>query len=267
MMRCSLVGALASLALHGAVIRGTVVENQTGKALSRASVALQPIAGTPGNPLTAITNSYGGFEFGPLAAGAYVLKASRRGFISTEYGQKQWNSAGSPIVVTGDASPFLTIRLPRYGAITGTIVDENDVGLPQHDVVAYRFTQPPQLVTRASTDDRGVYRISGLEPGVYVVRTAAKQDETAEYSPTFSQETLQLEQAQTVPVYLDQDSRDVNVRPAPGKLLTLSGVAATSATPGGSITVTLASDMGRQSTVGPAPLPYRFSALSPGLYE
>src|SRR5262249_18645680 len=125
-------------ALPAAVIRGTVVENQTSKPLSRTTVSLEPVSGTPGNPHSARTNIYGTFEFDSLAPGAYVIRASRRGFRPTEYGQKNWNSAGRPIVLAADASTFVTIRLPRYGAITGTILDENDVGLPQQTVVAYR---------------------------------------------------------------------------------------------------------------------------------
>src|SRR5688572_16277847 len=126
--------------LSAAGIRGTVVENQTGKSLSRAFVALQPVAGTPGVPVSMRTNNHGAFTFPNLAAGAYVLKVTRRGFVPTEYGQKRWDSAGVPIALGAEDSPFVTIRLPRYGAITGMVIDENDVGLSDHEVVAYRAT-------------------------------------------------------------------------------------------------------------------------------
>lgn len=254
----------ASIALHAAVIRGTVVENQTGKALSRAVVALQPIDGTPGKPLTVRTSRNGGFEFSSLAPGAYVVKVSRRGFMPAEYGQKRWNSAGVPVFLTEDASPFLTVRLPRYGGITGAVVDENDVGLPQHDVLVYRATQPPQLVTRTTSDDRGVYRIYGLEPGAYLIRSGAKQDEVTEYVPTFARETLRVEESRPVPVYLEEDSKNVDVRPLSAKLFTVAGAAIPSAPGAGPVSVTLASDIGRQTTVGP---PFSFGSLPAGQYE
>jgi hypothetical protein len=254
----------ATLALHGAVIRGTVVENRTGRALSRTLVSLQPVAGTPGKASSINTSTSGGFEFLSLAPGAYVLKASRRGFIPMEYGQKRWNSAGLPVILAEDSSPFLTIRLPRYGAVTGTIVDENDVGVPQPEVLVYRATQPPQLAGRSTGDERGVYRISGLEPGSYLVRTTAKQEEGAEYLPTFSRETSRVEQAHAAEVYLDEDSKDVNVRPMQGRLFTLSGSAEPFPPTAGPVTVTLVSDMGRQTGAGPG---FRFDALPPGQYE
>jgi hypothetical protein len=72
-----------------AVIRGNVVENQTGKPLARALVALRPIQGTLGGPQGLRTDSYGAFAFDSLAAGAYVVRVSKPGFLPTEYGQKR----------------------------------------------------------------------------------------------------------------------------------------------------------------------------------
>lgn len=255
--------ALAALPLSGAVIRGVVVEHQTGRVLSRTTVILQPVAGAS-EGRSVRTGSSGQFVFDALAPGVYVLKASRRGFMPMEYGQKQWNAAGRPVAVTADESPFLTIRLPRYPGITGTVVDENDVGLPDIEVVAYRATQPPVLVSRAASDDRGVYRIPGLTPGSYFVRSAAGRGDFTEYLPTFSRESLSVNEARLVQVYFDSDARDVDVRPVTGKLFTISGGVSPASLPVGPITVTLASDMGRQVRQGPF---FQFRGLAPGQYE
>jgi len=258
--------ALWTTALGAAVIRGNVVENQTGKPLARAMVTLQPVQGTPGGIQTMRADSYGAFSFGSLDPGAYVVRVSKTGFRPTEYGQKRWNAAGTPLALIADSAVFVTIRLPRYGFVTGTVLDENDVGLAQHRVVAYRDGQPPLLVTSAISDDRGVYRLSGLEPGTYLVRTAAVQNDGLDYLPTFSKETLRVEEAHLVPVTIDEESPSVDVRPAPGQLVTLSG--AVEGTAPGAITLTLASDMGRQTVQGLGPrLPFEFPALAPGSYE
>jgi hypothetical protein len=261
-----LVLALAlTTSVSAAVIRGTVVENRTGKPLSRVSVVLRPIAGTPGGQLATNTNNFGGFEFQSLVGGSYLVKASRRSFLPLEYGQKQWNSAGQPIVLTDDGSAFLNIRLMRYGGITGTIVDENDIGLSDHEVVAYRNTVPPQIAARGKSDDRGMYRISGLEPGIYLVRTTGTQDEQISYVPTFSKETQQREEARTVQVFLDEDATGMDIRPAPGKLLTIS-VRAEPVDPClVEVTITLASDLGRRTVT--APCVFQFGSLPPGAYE
>src|SRR5689334_19113612 len=158
-MRDSLVLLLAAVSLHAAVIRGVVVEHSTGKALARTNIVIAPLPGTPGNPRGLRSNTYGNFEISGLPAGAYLVSASRRGFPQVQYGQKNWRAAGMPVVLAEDQAAFLNIRMPRYGAITGIAVDENDVGLPDHEVVAYRYAKPPRLAARAQADDRGVFRI------------------------------------------------------------------------------------------------------------
>jgi hypothetical protein len=257
--------ALVTGTLDAAVIRGVVVEHQTGKPLARALVVVQPVAGTPGATLSARTNPYGAFEFPPLAAGAYLVSASKRSFAPLQYGQKQWKSAGVPVILEEAATPFLSLRLQRFGAIAGVIADENDVGLPEHDVVVFRNTRPPQLAGRGRTDDRGMYRIGGLEPGSYVVRTIGKQYDEGGYVPTFSKETARLDEAHAVDVNLDQQVEDANVRPFPGQLFLVAGQAITS--PPAQVTLTLISDMGSETTVSDAAGNFRFNPQAPGPYE
>jgi len=191
-----------------------------------------------------------------------VVRASRRGFIAMEYGQKRWNSAGTPVEATENEAPYLTIRLPRLSGITGTVVDENDIGIPNAEVAAYRLAAPPELITRARADDRGAYRLSGLEPGAYLVRSAAFQDEDVSYVPTFSRETEKAAESHPVEVTLDRDATYVDVKPAQGRLFTLAGQVIPSNLPG--IRVTLVSDMGRQTSQGGT---FRFNSLAPGDYE
>jgi hypothetical protein len=266
-MRFSLLYLLASAALHAAIIRGTVVEHASGKPLARTQVVLAPVPGTPGPTQAARTSTYGTFEFSALPGGSYLVSASRRGFPPVHYGQKNWRAAGTPIVLAEDQSTFLTLRMPRYGGIQGTVVDENDVGMPEHEIVAYRNTRPPRLVARAQTDDRGIFRIAGLEPGRYLVRTAGRQYEDGGYLPTFARETARVDDAAFFEVDLDRDSLEAKVRPFPGRLYNIGGrVFCTSLPP---VTVTLVSDIGRETvTVNTCQGgEFRFPNKPPGLYE
>ena len=274
-LRLFLLLALTACILQAAVIRGTAVEHYTGKYLARVVVTAQPIGNTAGGPISTRTNVSGLFEFSALPAGAYVVKASRLGFMPVEYGQKRWNSAGLPVTLEEAGTAFLALRLPRWGAISGTVVDENDIGLPEHEVAAYRNTRPPQLVAHVKSDERGVYRISGLEPGVYLVRTTGAQYEEGTYLPTFSKESIPVENARFVEVDLDQQVNNMDVRPLLGKLFTVSGIVTTDPPnpqppdpPPPSTLVTIATDMGRQNLVVNGPFgAFRFTALSPGPYE
>jgi hypothetical protein len=268
-MRTWLPAALACAQLHAAVIRGVVVENVSGRPLARSLVVLEPVAGTAGGPLSVRTNAYGSFEFAPLAAGAYLLTASRRSFATVEYGQKRWKAPGVPILLDEAASTFLTIRLPRFGAIAGTIVDENEVGISDYDVITYRNTRPPEIAGKARTDDRGMYRIFGLEPGSYLLRTVTKTfEDGGMYLPTFYRDAASVEDARTVDVMLDGQAGDVNVRPTPGRLLALGGKVSVPVAGRQAATVTLVSDMGSESVSSDsATNEFHFNPVAPGDYE
>ena len=258
---------LAAGTLHSAAIRGVVVENQTGRPLARTLVTIQPTAGTAGAPQSVRTNAYGAFEFPRVAPGAWLVTASRRAFAPQQYGQKRWKSAGVPIVVDETAAATVNLRLPRFGSIGGAVVDENDVGLPELEVLAYRNTRPPELAAHAVTDDRGMYRLWGLEPGSYLVRTAAKKGDDDSYLPTFAREAARVEEARPVEVELDRETGEVNVRPFPGRLYSIAGQAYASPQTQIPVTVTLVSDMGSQNTMTDSSGSFHFDSVSPGLYE
>jgi hypothetical protein len=158
-----------------------------------------------------------------------------------EYGQKRWNSAGAPISLASDNSPFVTVRLPRYGVIAGTIVDENDVGLPRRASLPTRTRGRPKL--RASPSPT-IERCFALPGSSRAPRSAADENDGVEYLPTFSKETPHVDEARTVEAYIDEETKSDNLRPIPGQLFTLSGAAIT-VPEGIPVTVTLVSDMGR----------------------
>ena len=161
----------------------------------------------------------------------------------------------------------VSIRLPRFGAIVGTVLDENDVGMPEHEVVAYLNMRPPQIVTRAKTDDRGMFRLYGLDPGSYLVRSVWKQYEEGGYLPTFAKETDLVDQAYPFEVNFDQQVDRADVRPMPGRLYTLS-VEVITIPPNPieplPVTLTLASEMGRETVQASN---HRFGPLPAGQYE
>jgi len=252
--------------LQAAVIRGTVVENQTGHPLAHASVLLEPVPGSPGIRMTGHTNRYGLFEFGGTAPGTYILQATRTPFLTAYYGQKRWNSAGMPLTVTESETQFVTIRMMRFAALAGSVVDENDVGQPQFEVAAYRDITPLQLVAHATADERGAYRIYGLLPGTYVVRSVGKELAGIGYKPTFAHETETVDQARTVDLEIEQEAREMNLRPLPGQLFSLFVKAnpLEPIEPPGPTTLTLASEMGRQIVKGKE---HTFTGLPRGDYD
>src|SRR5262249_4529256 len=74
----------------------------------------------------------------------------------------------------------VTIRMTKGGVITGKVTDSQGQPAVQIPVQAIRLRdekgRPARQVAKpfstsegANTDDRGIYRLHGLEPGVYLV--------------------------------------------------------------------------------------------------
>ncbi len=265
----SLVFAVTAISQYAsaAVLRGIVTEAATGNPLARTLIQIEPIAGTAGGVQTARAGDRGTFEFAKLAPGGWIVKATRPGFLPIENGQRRWNSAGFAVFVAENDAPFVALRMQRFGAVTGTVRDENGIGIPGFEIAAYRApsgAQPPQLAAHGKSDDRGVFRVSGLEPGTYLIRTAAHSEDQLQFIPTFAPSTVETENARPVDVFPDEEAHGVDVRPLHGRLLRLSGAVAGLPDEVTDITVTLAGEMGREVKHGKT---FQFPGLAPGDYE
>ena len=248
----------------GAVINGSVSENDTGRPLARARVVLEPrktaSAVTQKNTWT---RSSGEFSFESLPAGTYVLRAEKAGRAAFSYGQRRPDEPGTPIVLQADSHFSVELRLPRLGAVTGQVVDENQVGLPGLTVYAYQLGKRLRAIAVAQADDRGAYRLAGLKPGRYVIRTGpARLEDGLELVPTYFPETLSASEATPVEVRLDRESSGIHIAPQRGHLASVEGrVIGT-----GADSVLLLSQMGRQDAKLRAGGGFKFEQVEPGAY-
>jgi hypothetical protein len=153
-------------------ISGRVLAADTGRPVRRARVLLASAAGPQRNVLT---DDNGTFELMGLAGGRYTLTASRSGFVTLSYGQRRPRQGGTPLeLAAGQDLKGIDIRLPRGSVITGRIVDDSGEAMAgvMVRVLAYQYGQGERRLTAAGggqTDDRGEYRIWGLNPGTYYV--------------------------------------------------------------------------------------------------
>ena len=88
--------------------------------------------------------------------------------------------------------------------ITGTLLDEHGEAIPNTPVRALRYVTQNGLRTlqssgNAQTDDRGIYRLFGLQPGEYLV-SATPRNNSREFVAVQQREAVQsaLERARTV---------------------------------------------------------------------
>jgi len=161
------------LAAGTAVVSGTVMVSGTGQPARRARVTLNALE-AGGGARTATTDENGRYAFLGLPAGRYTLAASKQGHVSVLYGQTLPGRPGTPIEL-GEGQKFsATLQLPRGGVLTGMVIDEYGEPAPGTQVRAMRYVfqggrRAPQQAGTGGTDDRGIYRIFGLQPGEYIV--------------------------------------------------------------------------------------------------
>jgi Carboxypeptidase regulatory-like domain len=179
------------LAKGTASIKGKVVAAPGGRALRRVQISLS--SPDLGEAKSVSTNSQGLFEFTELPAGRYTLTASRAGYLRTYYGQRRYGETGRPIELA-DGQRFVDadFSLPRTGAIIGRVTDEVGDPMPNASVypMQWKYFRGQRRLTPVAgggpfnrTDDTGQYRITGLEPGEYMVMAVTRDSWTDDKNP------------------------------------------------------------------------------------
>lgn len=153
-------------------IGGTVVVAGSGQPARRARVNLT--APQEGTGRTTYTDDSGAFSFTLLPEGRYSLNASKSGYINGAFGQRIPGRPGAAIHLADGQKLQVQLHVWRGAVITGTLLDEHGEAIPNTPVRAMRYVlqdgqRTLQQNRNAQTDDRGVYRIFGLQPGEYLV--------------------------------------------------------------------------------------------------
>jgi protocatechuate 3,4-dioxygenase beta subunit len=161
-----------------AALVGRVIDAETGAGLGGATVVLRPF-GSGFAVSTVFATDAGEFTFGGLGRAQYTLLARHAGYLDGSYGQEFPDELETPIDLDGsNRVADLVVPLWRLASIAGTVVDQKGAPLVSVDVlaVARTFTSGRttfQPVARATTDDRGAYRMATLSAGHYMVALSA----------------------------------------------------------------------------------------------
>lgn len=173
------------------VIAGRVIDAASGEALGKAEVRLSggaPGGSQPGSPaaraMVARTGADGAFLLQGIEAGDYVLSVSRRAYAAcgsdvNGLPGRQQGCATRFTLRAGQKLENVQIRLLRAAVVTGEVRDED--GEPMAGVVVeaeqYRYLRGTKVLTatsRATSDDRGQYRLYNLSPGRYFVKAQGR---------------------------------------------------------------------------------------------
>lgn len=157
-----------------ATVSGIVVNDATPpQPVRRAIVTLSGGGLVPSRSV--VTDDEGRFSVTGLPEGRFIVTVRRSGFITSSYGAKRPGRPGTALAVAAGAHiPDVHVRIWRGAAIEGVVRDE--FGRPAAGVTM--FAMPARRITGAAltlnndgaiTDDRGRFRLFGLEPGTYAV--------------------------------------------------------------------------------------------------
>ena len=160
------------------LIAGRVLDPVSGTSVRDALVWLM-IDGAmwPESPRV-MTDAEGRFVFVNVPAGTYSFQAQKTGYVPGLYGAKSVMDERRDLDLTdGQLVTDLTLPIWKHAAIGGTVTDEAGEPVVGVSVRAFRklvtfgevrYT-PSFRGTVGMTDDRGMYRFSGLVAGEYIV--------------------------------------------------------------------------------------------------
>jgi protocatechuate 3,4-dioxygenase beta subunit len=142
-------------------------------------------ASTQSPAVSAITNADGRYQITNLAAGAYRVSVYAPAYVIEGESLLSYEYGKNVSIAEGEQIENLDFSLMRGGVITGKVTDDYGKPVIAEGVGAFRLDQQGKRdntaavqMLRWQTDDRGVYRIFGLEPGRYVIGVGASSKDS-----------------------------------------------------------------------------------------
>ena len=176
-----LLMALAGMALVAqpagrGVISGAVMDASSGDPVRKAVVTLT-WQGTPRSWATTRTDESGRFQFEGLPPGKYDLRATKAGDGTAIYGAESVRELGDFISLgDGETLAGLKLRVVHSASISGRVFDPEGDPVPGANVTLLRPGRNMGVrilvnYQTISTNDRGEYRFTGIDPGEYYARS------------------------------------------------------------------------------------------------
>jgi protocatechuate 3,4-dioxygenase beta subunit len=143
--------------IHGALLRGRVVDARTGAPLADARVVMTRMPATP----AATTDSDGRFALDALPDGSYEARVTR----------EQYAAASQPVVISNGSTPEIEVRMEQAPAVTIRVTDST-TGAPVDASVAIQDSSR-SFRGEATRMEPGTLR-AWLKPGSYTASVGAR---------------------------------------------------------------------------------------------
>jgi len=176
--------------------------------------------------LAATTDAEGHYKLSNVAAGGYVLLAHAPAYVvHTSDRRRRSNSGKSLNVAENDNLENVDITMTRGGVVTGKVTDEDGRPVIAESVTIFRLDQQGKRVEtdafepfgREETDDRGVYRIFGIEAGRYLIAAGSSPEEInmrtgAFYRRTYHPDATDESKAKAIEIKPGGENENVDIR-------------------------------------------------------
>lgn len=241
-------------------LRGHVAYETTGRPVRRSHIILLGESKNSGE-LTGMTDARGDFQVKNVSQGKYFIMVNAAGLITPlsvlDMEQLKGNNIDfeeirkqfEEVSVDGINDKTVEVRARLGGAISGRITyQDGDPAINVHvDIVRRKDGRIGRFIANISpssligfqTDDRGVYRFSGLPPGEYIVSAseniqhgdAGRGRMGGEYmsginslAVTYYQNATSIGSATPIKVEAGEDEKNIDITLSDRPLYTLSGI-------------------------------------------
>jgi protocatechuate 3,4-dioxygenase beta subunit len=187
-----------------------------------------------GGPVYAASSGADGkFSIGNIPKGTYTVTAKHTGYVMST--GRDGRRAFDIVLQPGDKKDDLAVKLTPMGSISGRVTGVDGVPMEGSAVTADEGTGEGPLRVQSTTDANGNFRIGGLAPGKYRVRTGQefvpfqpeiRTDGTEEihYSPTYFPNALEPAAASRVEVRPDSDASGIAIQMIRTPLVFVRGI-------------------------------------------
>jgi protocatechuate 3,4-dioxygenase beta subunit len=173
----------------------------------------------------ATTDAEGRYKLSNVAAGGYVLLAHAPAYVIQGERRRRNNSGKGLNVAENDNLENVDIAMTRGGVVTGKVTDEDGRPVIAESVTIFRLDQQGKRIEtgafepfgREETDDRGIYRIFGIEAGPYLVAAGSSPEEIntrmgAFYRRTFHPDATDESKAKVIEIKPGGENENVDIR-------------------------------------------------------
>ncbi|MGE0885673.1 MAG: collagen binding domain-containing protein [Blastocatellales bacterium] len=175
---------------------------------------------------TAITDANGWYRLTNVAPGSYRISAYAPAFVIE--GEKNPFTPGKTVnLAEGENIDNVNFSMTRGGVVTGQVTDPDGRPVIAETVRAYKLDENGKRQTsrlpdfsRWQTDDRGVYRIYGLESGRYLIAAGPSSEEVslnfggsgATYKLTYHPDAAEESKAKIIEISPGSEAENVDIR-------------------------------------------------------